>query len=179
MVVHSRDRCDRHGDEGEAQPDGGQQRGAKNVCEVAPVDADLREPEEATGDQRHARGEHRLEAHARDQLRGDPRGEDDRYRQRQVREPRLDRVVAKHLLHVERDEEEHREQGRAREQADDVRTADRPQAEDRERHQRSARTPLDHGERAEQRGREREQQNRPRRSPAGVVGVDERVDEQR
>ena len=62
-----------------------------------------------------------------------PADEDDRERQRQVGEAALDRAVAEHLLHVQGDEEEHREQRRAHEQADDVRAGERAQPEDPER----------------------------------------------
>ena len=72
--------------------------------------------------------------------------DDDADRQRQVREPGLERVVAEHLLHVQRDEEEHREQRHRDQQRDDVRPGDRPQAEDRERHERGLRAQLDDDE---------------------------------
>ena len=52
-------------------------------------------------------------------------------------------------------------------------------AEDRERHERLAVAALDDDEGGEERERQRAEDDRLRRAPAGVVGVDERVDEQR
>ena len=90
-------------------------------------------------------------------LRGDPGREDDRDRQRQVGEAGLDRAVAEHLLHVERDEEEHREERGADQDPDHVGAGDRAQAEDREGHERRPRAALDRDEGGEQdhRGGER------------------------
>ena len=83
-----------------------------------------------------------------------PAAHDDPDRQRQVREPRLQRVVAQHLLHVQRDEEEHREQRHRDEQRDDVGAGQRPVAEDPERDERARRAQLDGDERADQRERD-------------------------
>ena len=55
----------------------------------------------------------------------------------------------------------------------------RPQAEDRERHQRVARASFDHEERDQQERGPAKAQKRGRRSPAGVDGVNDGVDEQR
>jgi hypothetical protein len=85
----------------------------------------------------------------------------------------------KDILEVERDEEEHREQRHADQEADDVRAAKRAQAEDRERQQRMALAQLDRDERGEQDGRPGESQQGGGRSPADVDGVDHRIDEQR
>ena len=54
--------------------------------------------------------QHRLDPEASGQLRRDAGRDDDPGRQRQVGETSLERLEAEHLLHVERDEEEHREQ---------------------------------------------------------------------
>ena len=76
-----------------------------------------------------------LEADAGDELGGGGGGgKDDPDRERHVGDPGLDRRVVQNVLEVERDEEEHREQGHADQQPDDVRSPQRPQAEDREWH---------------------------------------------
>jgi len=54
------------------------------------------------------------------------------------------------VLEVERDEEEHREERHADQQAHDVRSSERSQPEDREWQQRVALAALDHDERREQ-----------------------------
>ena len=100
-------------------------------------------------------------------------------REWQVRQAGLERRVAEHLLHVAREEEEHREERRADEQAGDVRARQRAQAEDPKRHQRRARAQLGRHEHGQQRERDREQAERLRRTPARADGVDEGVDEQR
>ena len=140
---------------------------------------DLREPDEGGGDKQHAHRRHLLEADPRDQLRRDPGRQDDRDRQRQVGEPGLDRAVPEHLLHVQRDEEEHREQRSSHEQADDVRSPERPQPEDAEGHQRTAGAELDRDEPGDERDRGDQEPDRPRGAPAGAVCVEQRVDEQR
>ena len=63
--------------------------------------------------------------------------------------------------------------------ADDVGAGERPLAEDRERDERRLRAQLDRDERGEQRERDGAEAERLAREPARVVGVDERVDEQR
>jgi hypothetical protein len=91
----------------------------------------------------------------------------------------VDRAVAEDLLHVEGDEEEHREQRGADEQPDHVGAGQRPDSEDRERHQRFGRAQLDRDEQREQQCREDDQADRLERAPAGAVGVDQRVDQGR
>jgi hypothetical protein len=59
------------------------------------------------------------------------------------------------------------------------RAAQRPQAEDGERHQRLPLPGLDQQEGDQQHERTGDQQQRLRRSPADIDGVDDRVDEQR
>ena len=54
------------------------------------------------------------------------------------------------VLEVQRDEKEHGEEGHANEEPDDVRSAQGPQTEDRERHQRMALAPLDDQEGGQQ-----------------------------
>jgi hypothetical protein len=60
-------------------------------------------------------------------------------------------AIVEHVLEVKRQEEEHREQGHADQQPDDVRAAQGPQAEDRERHQWMPLAQLDDHEQGEQR----------------------------
>src|SRR6476646_8129346 len=178
-VLDAGDGGDRDRDEGEAEADGGEQRGAEDVGEEAAVGGDLAEPEEATGDQRHAGGEDWLEPDFGHQAGGDPGREDDRDRQRQVGEAGLDRAEAEHLLHVERDEIEHREERGADQDPDHVGAGDRPQAEDREGHQRRPRPPLDRDEGDQQQRRGGEDADRLGRAPAGVFGVEQGEDEGR
>ena len=102
-----------------------------------------REPEEACGDEQQPHEQHRLEAKARDGHRRRARRQDDRNGQRQIGEPGPERRVMQYLLHVQRDEEEHREQRHADQQRHGVGAAKRAQPEDRERHQRRARAQLD------------------------------------
>ena len=91
----------------------------------------------------------------------------------------MDRAVAEHLLHVEGDEEEHREQRCAHQKPDDVRARQRAQPEDAERHQWRLRAQLDGDERADQRRGDADQTERLQRSPTRVGCVDDRVDEDR
>ncbi len=133
----------------------------------------------AGGDHRHPGREHRLEADPRDELGGDPGGDDDPEREGQVGEAGVDRAVAEHLLHVERDEEEHREQRRADQEPDDVGARQGPEAEDPERHQRRLRASLDRDEGGDQRRGQAEQAERLQRAPARVGRVDDRVDQDR
>src|SRR5215218_8180669 len=176
-VLDAGDGGDRHRHEGEAEADGGEQRGAEDVGEEGAVDRDLAEPEQPRRDQDHAGGEDRLEPDLGHQARGDPGREDDRDRQRQVGEAGLDRAVAEHLLHVERDEEEHREERGADQDPDHVGAGDRPQAEDREGDERRLRAALDRDEGDQQDRGGGEDTDRLRRAPAGVFGVEQGEDE--
>src|SRR6185312_15519596 len=99
--------------------------------------------------------------------------------QRQVGDARLDRRVAEHVLEVERDEEEHREQRHANEQADDVRPPQRAQAEDGERHQRVALTHLDRDKRRQEDHGGGKPQQRGGGPPSLVDGVNHGIDQER
>ena len=109
-----------------------------------------------------------------------PADEDDRDRQRQVGEAGLDRAVAQHLLHVEGDEEEHREQrcrrpaGRRRSLPVSVRLRKMLNGTSGacERRSITAKAPSSSD-------RSGEQPDRLSGAPAGALGVDDRVDEQR
>jgi hypothetical protein len=70
----------------------------------------LAEPGEPERHQQHADREDGLEAESGDELTAQTGRDDDRQGQRQVGEARMYRAVAEHLLHVQRDVEEHREQ---------------------------------------------------------------------
>ena len=64
-----------------------------------------------------------------ERLRG-ARGDDRRQRDREVADAGLERREAEHLLHVEREQEEHAEDDRPQPEADDVRAGRRPPAEE-------------------------------------------------
>ena len=139
VVLDARHRGDRHRHEREAEADRGQQRREQDVGHVVAVRRDLREPDQPARGQQQAGDQHRLEAEAGRQPGGQAGRDDDAAGQRQVGEPGLERVVAEHLLHVQRDEEEHREQRRRDEQRRQVDAGDRPVPEDaRERDERRA-----------------------------------------
>ena len=126
--------------------------GPRMSVEEAAADRDLGEPEQPGGDRgpcpATSTGLKPIRVTSCEAM---PGGDDDRQRQRQVGEPGVDRAVAEHLLHVEGDEEEHREQRGAGQHADDVGAGQRPQPEDAEGHQRRGRAQLDRDEGGEQR----------------------------
>src|SRR5215218_8405471 len=174
------DRRDRHRDERQAEADRREQGREQDVADEAAVHVDLREPDKPGGGDEQAGDEHGLEAEAGDQWSARAGGEDDPDRERQVREAGLERRVPEHVLHVQRDEEEHREQRGSDQDGGHVDAGDRAHPEDAgERHQRSGLAPLDQVEAGDQRQRDRAEAERLRRVPAGAVGVDQRVHEQR
>ena len=118
------------------------------------------------GDEQHPRRQDRLEAEPGDELAAEARRDDDRHRQRQVGEAGVDRAVAEHLLHVQGDEIEHREQRGAEQEPDHVRAGQGPQPEDPERDQRRLRAQLDRDEGADQGHRDRQQADDLGRAPA-------------
>ena len=78
----------------------------------------------------------------------------------------LERRVAEDVLHVEGDEEEHREHRERDDEGDDVRAQERPRAEEGEVDHRHARAPLDDHEGDEGHDRQGEQRQDPRPSPS-------------
>ena len=76
-----------------------------------------------------------------------------------VRDTRLERRVPEHLLHVEREHQEHREERRAEDEPGDVRARDGLDPEDRERHERVLGDGLAHDE-AERGARRRRRRRR-------------------
>ncbi len=83
-----------------------------------------------------------------------------------------------HLLHVERQQEELREDGGAHQQPADVGARERAQPEHPQRQERRARASLDRDEGDDQRGGRGEQPDRLARAPAVLHGPRHRVDEQ-
>ena len=83
-----------------------------------------------------------------------------------------------HLLHVQGEQEELREDRRSQQQGGDVRGRQRAQAEDAHRKQRRGRTQLDHEEPDDQGGRGGEEPDRLGSGPAMLARVRERVHEQ-
>ena len=112
-----------------------------------------------------------------DELLRDAGAGGDPHRHRQEREARLERRVAEDLLHVERAEEEEREQAADREQQDQVRAGERAHPEDPEPDQRRLGAALDEHERDQEHGRDGEEGERLRGAPAVVLRLDDRVDE--
>src|SRR6266508_1498345 len=94
-----------------------------------------------------------------------------------VREVGLHRRVAEHLLHVERQHQEHREHRRAHDEAGDVRATHGPDLEDAESHQGFGVAQLPRDEADEQRERRSEEADRPAREPTILAGLRDRVDE--
>ena len=82
-----------------------------------------------------------------------------------------------HLLHVQGEHQEHREDRRAEDQSGDVCADDRPQPEDRERHERLGAAPLPADKGCEQGERSGEERDRLERAPAVVVCLRDRVHE--
>ena len=152
-LLDSGHRRDRRGDEAKPESDRREQRRPEDVGDEAAADGDLAEPDEAECDERHPRREDRLEAEPGDELPAEAGRDDDRQRQRQVGEPGVDRAVAEHLLHVEGDEEEHREERGAYEESDGVGSGQGSETEDPERDQRCIRAALDRDECSDQRCR--------------------------
>src|SRR5215217_4758777 len=173
------DRSDGHRDEREAEADRGEQRREQDVADEAAVHADLREPDQAGGGDDQAGDQHRLEAEAGDQWGARAGCEDDADGERQVRDAGLECRVPEHVLHVQRDEEEHGEQRGGDQDGGHVDAGDRAHPEDaRERDERGLLAALDQVETTHQREREPAEAERLRRAPAGAVRVDQRVDEQ-
>ena len=105
-------------------------------------------------------------------------GEDDAGGDGQVGGAALDRGVAEHVLHVEGEEEEHRQEPGEGDQLGGVGGGQSFDAEDGEREQRVAGAPLDDDERDEQDGGGAEFTDGVPVAPAGVRGLDQRVDQQ-
>src|ERR1035441_5296951 len=178
MGSDAADGGDGHGDEGEAEAECREQGGPEHVAREGAAGPAPREPQPPTGDQEQAAEQDRLEAEAGHGHGGTCGRGDDPDRQRQVAEPCLQGRVVEYLLHVQRHEEEHREQRHPDQQSDRVGAAQRPLAEDREGHQRCALAGLDRQEHDEQDHCAGDLPERGGRAPANVDGVDQRVDEQ-
>ena len=99
-------------------------------------------------------------------------------RQREVGGAGLDRRVAEHVLHVQGEEEEQREEAGERDQLRRVRVREPVDAEDRQRRERVRCAPLVDHERGQQRDRAGELGDRAGGAPADVGRLDQRVDEQ-
>ena len=108
----------------------------QQVGRVRPVDRDLREQQQADREDRHPARDQRPDSDLVHEHRGDVRPDDRRAGDREVRDARLHRRVPEHLLHVQRQHQEHREQRRAEDEAGHVGSEDRLRAEDPEAHQR-------------------------------------------
>ena len=172
-------RGDRHGDEREREPEREDQVRRQQVRPEVPVHRDLRVPEHrAASTSRPAtitgRGPKRVVSACATpaQIDGRPGG-------RQERHAGLERRPAEHLLHVEGQDEEVREDHRAEQEPDHVGAEQRADAEDPEGHQRRPRCAARSGRSREERARGDQQQDRAGRGPADVGRLRDRVDEQR
>ena len=104
--------------------------------------------------------------------------DDEADRQRQVGDAGLDRRVAEHGLHVEREEEEHRQEAGDRHQLGRVGGGDSLDLQDRERDERVAHAQLVEHEPGEEHCGAGEPGDRAPCAPADVGCLDQRVDEQ-
>ena len=178
VLGDARERRDRGGHEGEADPGTDDEQPEEDVAEVAAADGDLREQERPRAHERHACRGDRPEADLEDRGLSDDRADRDRNREHDRADPELEGRVAEHLLRVEREDERH---------------ADRDGA-DEEHHERWRRRACASGGSAAARAARggatrsarRQQGARPSRrtggssaaAPAGVGRLDDRVDEQ-
>ncbi len=104
---------------------------------------------------------------------------DDGSRGREERQSGLECGVVQHLLHVERQQEEVREDDGAEEDAADVGAGHRAHAEDAERHDRRRMPRLDHEERRKEHSRTDQLLDRVGGAPADLGRLRDRIDEQR
>ena len=98
-------------------------------------------------------------------------------REREEREPGLERGVPEDALEVQRVEVEHREEPGGHEEHHDVRGAHRPHAEDAQAHEWLRRAALDDDERDEQRNGDREEPAGVQRRPALLLRLHDPVHE--
>ena len=137
-----------------------------------------REEHERSGRDGHAHGQDASHAEAGHESLGDGREHDDRQRQRDVGDTGLERRIVQDLLHVQRQQEELREQRGREQQPADVRSGKRPKAEDPHRQERRLRAQLDDDERDDQRCGGTQQGNRRDGAPAALGCARHPVDEQ-
>ena len=159
VARHALGRGDRRGHQAQPHAEARQHAAREHDRDVAAAGLDRGQDRQAGRRQQHPGRDHRTHAEPGHQPRRQRRRDEHRQRDRQERQPGLQRVVAQHLLQVQRHEEEHREQRRVHQHHDDVRGAQRRQPEDRQRHQRGL------GRRAPRRRRTRPAGRSPR--PAG------------
>ena len=133
------ERGDRDRHEREAHADADDQEAGQQVDRVGAVDRHLGEVDEPDREQGHSDHQHGLDAQLGDETLRDRGGDDDRQRDGEVAEAGLHRREAQHLLHVERQQEEHPEDHRPQAEADDVRARERAPLEDREGDERRVR----------------------------------------
>ena len=117
------------------------------------------------GAERGADDRHLARAERGDELLREARADDHARGERDEREARLDRREPEHALHVQRVEEEHREEARGDDEHRDVPGAHGLDREDREAHERLCGAALDQHEGDEQHGGEREEARAPRAEP--------------
>ena len=137
---------------------------------------DSREDQQADPEHRHTHGDDPARPEAHGDTSRDHRPDDHERTHRREPQARLDGRVVQHRLHVERDEEPHREGGGAEEEDHDVRARQRARAEDAQRHERTAGQPaLDQDEDGEQNEPDRHRYERLQRAPAVHVRAHDRV----
>ena len=143
-----------------------------------PRDRQPRVEEKPCRRHQHADREDAADADPRHEVLRDRGHRDDRERERQVRRAGLQRGVVQNLLHVQREQEELREDGRTREKRGHVRARQRAQPEDPHRQERCGRPQLDDHEGGDERRRCGEQAGGGGRCPAMLARPGQRVDEQ-
>ena len=178
LLSHACERNDRNRDEGKPPADPKDDQRRKQVSPVVPANRELCKPEKRPAHQGEARSKYGLGTDPRHERFGDAGGRDDRERRRQHRHSRLEGGVAKHLLRVQRQQEEGAEHDRTEHRADDVPGGNRSDAPDRQRHQRVRLASFDQHEEAAEHCGSDEQSDRLGRDPADAGRLRDRVHEQ-
>ena len=128
--------ADRHRHERQRQAEPADDERREQVAEVVPVDRQPREQHQRDRRQREPGRKHVPDAEPRDEPLRDGGERDDRQGQADIGDTGLQRRVVQHLLHVQGQQEELREDRAAHQEAAQVRRRQRPQLEDAQRQQR-------------------------------------------
>ena len=137
----------------------------------------MRLPEQRAGDGQQAEGDERARPDAVGETPGERRDDDDHHRRGQEANAGFQRRVAADVLHVQREEEEHREHGEADDEGDDVGAEERARAEEAEVDHRHGAPALDDREGGQADDGDGEHGELARRAPAPFVALDEREHE--
>ena len=155
-------------------PSPGEDPAGGDQDEVAATGPDTAQRQQAGSCQEHAQRHNRSHTETGDEPRSEPGPGEHRERHRQEGQARRERIVAEHLLQIQRDEEEHREQGRVHQDHDQVGGPEPAQPEDRQWDQRGHGDPgLDDQEAADQSQSGEERHEHARRSPSERIAADD------